>query len=1093
MKRIFALTLTVAFAAAVWDVRYGQQDDPLDRSLRPDQPYERQQLHEQKRLPPGADYLPPDPYRQARSSLAQMPLYSTVAGRQIDRQEKSAVGTWESLGPDNVGGRTRRLLMDSNGTLFAAGVSGGVWRKAASETKWTPLADELANLNVGALVIDPNDDDILYAGTGEVYRHTNRPYSSMSGGGLFKSIDAGDTWVQLHDTVGEDFMYISDVVVSPNNSQRVYLASNTGIWRSDNGGASFESILRPVDGDDQPLFEGCTDLSIHMGAETDEVLASCASRSTDDRYFLPGLLPDACGGSPCDARVYFNADAGGDGQWSVALTESGMGRTSMARHYDDPNIVYAVSSSIVPGPDFNADGFGDYENGLHAVFRSDDGGRSWAATVRNSDPDKLNTFLLAYADMAFCSLISPYSAGWYNQAIEVDPHDPDVVWVGGMQLYRSDDGGQSFGLASYWYTDSSVSGSAGTYMHADIHTLYAPPGSGDLWIGNDGGVWYSDDPHRPTHTNNTDVCQPKAGGPTYAELNDGYTTTQFYHGVPYDDGEIYVGGLQDNGTVWTGSGSKDWSHILGGDGAVSAVSQDGQDLFVAYQNAGLGHYGANGFRWITFGLRGNDDFLFITPYILDSFDNTHLYVAGTHMWRSPNKGTTWEQASAQLLPGNDFASKATAITQAPTMQTRLLIGNGHGIYRHNQATFGSPAYIMTETDAPREGWVSSLIFDPNDAEIAYATYSTFGGQHVFKSTDGGLTWASIDGSGKNALPDIPVHTLAVHPDDPNRLYVGTDLGVFLTFDGGQNWAWEYSGFGTSIVESLQINTASGPSDERYLFAFTYGRGAWRASLDAVDATPPYSAGSDINGAWWDQPGQGVQMQLVEIDGEDIVHFGWYTHYLGQWMWVFGQAPLVGDQVRIEAYTAVGSNFPPNLNPDDVVVELWGTVDIKFVNGTEAIMAWQAAGPGFGAGTVHLSKQIAYDDISVPNTPVSMCKSGAWGNKDYAVGDGMFLQTILINGQPGLVISWYAFKDGLQYWIAGAGVFDGDTVIVYPAQVQGGQFPPAYSASDVTNTAWGEVKIKFLANGNARVTSTPYLEGFEGAFFTIKQLAPPKGC
>jgi hypothetical protein len=130
---------------------------------------------------------------------------------------------------------------------------------------------------------------------------------------------------------------------------------------------------------------------------------------------------------------------------------------------------------------------------------------------------------------------------------------------------------------------------------------------------------------------------------------------------------------------------------------------------------------------------------------------------------------------------------------------------------------------------PRRGFVSSLTFDPLDSAVLYATYAGFGGKHVWKSLDSGLTWHAIDGQGAARLPNIPIHSLVVDPENRDRLYVGTDLGVFVSLDGGESWAIEIAGFARAVTEWLSLGET--PQGERYLYAFTHGRGAWRVPLE----------------------------------------------------------------------------------------------------------------------------------------------------------------------------------------------------------------------------------------------------------------------
>ena len=219
-------------------------------------------------------------------------------------------------------------------------------------------------------------------------------------------------------------------------------------------------------------------------------------------------------------------------------------------------------------------------------------------------------------------------------------------------------------------------------------------------------------------------------------------------------------------------------------------------------------------------------FLFIAPFILDPTDSNFLYTGGTYLWRTQNKATSWQRASAST------GSQVSAIAVAPSNANVALMGTRDG-YIHRSSTARTSGSGTTWAKVrPRTGYVSSVAFDPYDANVAYATYSTFndttnGLPHVYKSTNAGATWTSAD-SGANRLPDIPVHSLVVDPttDDPGtprRLYVGTDVGVFVSVDGGANWAQENTQFPNTVTEQLLVSGAN-------LYAFTHGRGVFRVPL-----------------------------------------------------------------------------------------------------------------------------------------------------------------------------------------------------------------------------------------------------------------------
>jgi photosystem II stability/assembly factor-like uncharacterized protein len=294
---------------------------------------------------------------------------SALEAKQAGRLRRVAgldlLTTWESLGPGNIGGRTRALLVHPNepAVALAAGVSGGIWKTVDGGQSWGPVGDLLPNIAVNCMARDPANPRVAYAGTGEGYfreivRGTSLP---LRGDGIYKSEDGGDTWVRLESTAGPDFYWVNSLAVSRNDPWRIYAATRTGVWRSRDAGNTWARIL-----DAENVIGGCLHIALRTDRATDCLLASC--------------------GTFQQATVYLNREAENGGRWEPVLTEAGMGRTSLAIAPSNQDIVYALSTSYVPGPN------GIFNGGLHAVFRSDRGGEagSWYAAVRNSSSVKLN-------------------------------------------------------------------------------------------------------------------------------------------------------------------------------------------------------------------------------------------------------------------------------------------------------------------------------------------------------------------------------------------------------------------------------------------------------------------------------------------------------------------------------------------------------------------------------------------------------------------------------------------------------------------------------------------------------------------------------
>ncbi|MEZ5456658.1 MAG: hypothetical protein R3F04_11200 [Lysobacteraceae bacterium] len=1029
---------------------------------RPDAPGERAAFDAARRLPPHSQVIDPAWYRQAESRAKQMPSFSTRRGRPATGEKTAAA--WEWLGPSNVGGRTRSLVFDPRdpARMLAGGVSGGVFETTDGGANWRPLSDDMVNLNIGALVIDPVVPDTLYAGTGELYRNNERPFAAMWGQGILKSEDGGQHWRPLLATETVDFRYVSDLLISPRDHQRLYAATNTGVWRSDDGGFSFTQILRPVDAGGALQYEGCTDLELLP--ESDTLLASCASRSEDDRYWLPGtVVPASCDG-PCPASVFRTDDARGTPDWQVVLTEAGMGRTSLAVAPSSPNILYALAASTQPGPDRNGDGLGDYDNGLHALFRSEDGGRTWQARLRNTSSDVLSTYLLSYADgfeAVRCGFgrFDAYSAGWYNQAIAVNPLDPEIVWVGGMELYRSNDGGRSFGKASYWWLDDGGTGE----IHADQHLLKFHPnyaqGTRRLYSTNDGGVAYTANDAGPVRTGPEAACGRGSGVVHWTTIEQGLGSSQFYTGAVSASGRVWLGGTQDNGTLLQNpfSAGNTFNHIFGGDGASVAIDpRNDSTLYVSYQNVNI-HRSINGSAFVRATNGIVDETVFIMPFVLDPLSPNRLYAGGSRLWRTTDQGRNWVAASASL--GGSFTDRISAIGLSPVNNNRILLGNQRAIFRSEIAA-SSTASTTFAAVSPRSGWVSSLTFDPADANLAYATYSTFGGAHVWRSVDAGATWTAIDGVGNGALPDIPVHHLVVDPGNRQRLYIGTDIGVFVTLDGGQHWARESGGFANVIVERLAIGPGPTSGSPMHLYAFTYGRGAWRVPLSSLDGIPSYRIAADLSGAFYDpaQDGHGWFVEATNIAGVPGVIATWYTYLHGEQVWLVGAGEADGDSATIPLTITRGGEFPPNFDPTTVQQEPWGEVTLHFDSADRGTASWTPTRDGFSSGSMPLVRLSAISAATERVTALNDCHSGTWYDPSQ---DGHGLQTQII-GPPGsqyLVAIWFAYLNGEQVWLLGAGPIEGDRATLAMETTRGGQFPPGFNPADVVHDAWGTLTVR----------------------------------
>ena len=608
---------------------------------------------------------------------------------------------------------------------------------------------------------------------------------------------------------------MNDLEFGVGDSRRIYAATRSGVWRSTDSGATWARLLQVN------VRGGCLDLALRPDRSEDVLFASCGSYEQATVYRFP--------------RAATRSDS------EVVLREPDMGRTSLAIAPSNPDVIYALAASNVDGP------HGIFRQGLLAVYRSDGGGLagSWQTRVNNSDPTFINTMLLtniASASARVCnpagSTAVPTTMGWYNNVIAVDPRDPERVWAAGVDWFRSDDGGRNWGLASF------NSNTLPSHAHVDQHGMsFHPQYDGDsnqiALIGNDGGIYRTTNARAATSNGPRAACT--GGAPiqiNWTALNRGYGVTQFYHGTPFPNGTQYLAGAQDNGTILGSDtfGPDGWRFVFGGDGGFSAVHPVQTNMWlVEFQWASIGRTinGGGAFSTLRTGLDpivsdtlGPDgNYLFIAPFTHDPIAN-RIWLGGQYLYRGPTFGLTWEKAGAAAAPDG---ARISAIAVS-TRNTALVVAGteaGH-ILRTDNAAETSAGAIRFTTSLPRAGWVTSVAVDPRNDSVLYATYGNFGGAHVYRSIDDGRSWQSIDGSGATGVPDIPVHSIVVDPDDSQRLYLGTDLGVLTSIDGGRTWMTEETGFGPAVTMWLSVIRT--PSGQKQLFAFTHGRGAWRVAL-----------------------------------------------------------------------------------------------------------------------------------------------------------------------------------------------------------------------------------------------------------------------
>lgn len=680
--------------------------------------------------------------------------------------------SWTARGPGNVAGRARGIIVDPDDptglTWFIASVGGGVWKTTDGGATWQVLTDDMPNLAVQSLAMAASNHDIIYAGTGESFFNID----TMNGNGIIKSTDRGLTWTQLASTVDDPrFNNVSRIIVSPTDPNLVLASTTTGSYKQSINATS--SIFRSTDG-------GATWTEVYN--DIDNQVQQIIADPTDFN------IQYAC---VKNMGVMKSFDAGLSWlPYSSGITDTA-GRFEMAISPVNSDYLFAAS-----------------EGSAHSMlWVSWDGGVNWNETFESggSEPNWLG------------------AQGWYDNTIICDASIPTLVYVGGTELYQiqlNSIGSQyrtSTALASYWYP------------HPDHHFLQIiqPQAGGWFLLGtNDGGLTRTD-----------------SGVSNFTMPINGMITTQFYGVDKRPGGSAYIGGMQDNGTWQSPLNSTiadNWTFQIGGDGYETDWHfDDPLKIMGGYQYNGLMRSLDGGMTWsdATSGLSdtGSGAAPFITKIGQSNARPDVVFAVGAQgVWRSTDFGGSWSLAS---MPGGAWGVMSSfhdvrvsgADPDVVWAGARMDANGSIVVSTDGGATFNA----TTDYTDVTMGRISGLAADPFDANTAYVLFSYAARPKILKTTDLGATWTDISGFGTgavstNGFPDVAVYDLLVFPNDANHIWVGTEIGLVESTDGGATWALANNGL--PAVGVWQIRAV-----EDEIIVATHGRGVWTTTDPALDA------------------------------------------------------------------------------------------------------------------------------------------------------------------------------------------------------------------------------------------------------------------
>ena len=715
--------------------------------------------------------------------------------------------TYRAIGPARQCGRILHVAAPPSKpfTFYLSPGTGGLWRTTNNGTTFESLLPEKSNVPIGHFAIAPSDPEIIWAGTGD-------PASGripIRGFGVMRSVDGGKTWKSM----GLDgTRHIGRIAIHPSKPDIVYVAAlgyhfsanaERGLFKTQDGGRTWAKVLDLGD------KVGFVEVVLRPG-NPDVVFAASYDKSRRPWNF-DDFGPGTAIFRSTDAGTTWRKLAGG-------LPSGNLGRIGLAIYAKNPDIMYATIDNANERPRTEEEAKRAAAAGASTprpaqvpriggeVYRSEDGGETW----KKMNADK-----------------EPIGGGkWYGQ-IYVDPNDDKVIYVPNTPLYRSLDGGKTWGAKS----SENLAGS----VHVDHHAIWIDPAdSRHIILGHDGGLAVSYD-----------------FGKTW-DAFDSLPLAQYYAiGVDMDEPYNVYGGLQDNGSVKIPSNGPsgmitrdDWTAVGGGDGMFNVVDlTDSRWLYNASQNGAIQRVDQK--LGLSQSIRprpptGGPAFRFnwTAPIAVSPHNSQIIYIGAQVILRSLNRGDAWQEISPDLttndpekLKGNIEFCTLTSIAESPLEAGLIWAGTDDGkvqVTRNGGGAWRDVTRNLTAAGAPEEYYVTRVFASAHKPGTAYATKA---GWHrddyrpfVFRTEDFGETWANITAD----LPEGTVYVIAEDRKNPNLLFVGTEISVFASVDGGRAWRRFGSGLpGNALVHDLLIHPRAND-----LIVATHGRG-----LFVVDVTP----------------------------------------------------------------------------------------------------------------------------------------------------------------------------------------------------------------------------------------------------------------
>jgi hypothetical protein len=675
---------------------------------------------------------------------------------------------WSSIGPNNIGGRSLSLAFhpQDTATLFIGSASGGLWKSTTGglgANAWTRIETGYPSLAVSWIAIDSVNPNIMYIGTGENYGY------QFSANGLNIRVTRGMYGIGILKTTNGGASWFKSLDWSYQNQRGVWRVMFNPKNRNVLYAATSEGLWKTNNAGSNWFqilnYQMVMDLEINH-VDTSVVYISVGNLSND--------VPNP------NVGIYKSTNSGGS--WTKlagGLPSFWSGKATIELYKGNPNFVYASIANDITG--------------YVGYYTSTNAGSSW-------------TFKTSSLGM------SPQ--GWYNNGHIVKPDDPNTVLVGTIDVNKSVNGGSSFSLKSNWSLWNEGPTPPGEpesfsqqYAHADHHEFFVNPRDANkLYCITDGGLYRS---------NNF--------GETYYACNGGYVTSQFYGGFvnSYQDSIWCLGGMQDNRSAFY-QGTVAWYKTFVGDGLWCGVnSQNHNTCYTEYTYGSIyrSNNGGMSFNSISSGIgAGNqNNYCFAAPYIVCKSNPSILFIGGTSIYKSSVGGGSWQNLGSVGAKTISMGGSATSTDTVYAGVVPVSSGQPASIFR---TTTGSTFTNVSGSQLPSR-YPIDLHVNPGNSRDVYVVLGGFGSGHVYRSTNAGLNWSNISGN----LPDVPHQSVVIDPLYPQNIYVGNDLGVYVTVNGGTTWFEYRTGMPYALVFDLTIVYPN-----RHIRATTHGNGIWERSL-----------------------------------------------------------------------------------------------------------------------------------------------------------------------------------------------------------------------------------------------------------------------